>query len=37
MFSDFRSLLESGPYAQVFGSLGAEAALDGRRRRTTRS
>lgn len=24
MFSDFRSLLESGPYAQVFGSLGAE-------------
>jgi len=27
MFSDFRSLLESGPYAQVFGSLGAEAVL----------
>lgn len=24
MFSDFRSLLGSGPYAQVFGSLGAE-------------
>jgi S1-C subfamily serine protease len=24
MFSEFRSLLESGPYAQVFGSLGAE-------------
>jgi S1-C subfamily serine protease len=27
LFSDFRQLLESGPYAQVFGSLGAEAAL----------
>jgi S1-C subfamily serine protease len=27
MFSDFRSLLESGPYAQVFGALGAEGAL----------
>jgi S1-C subfamily serine protease len=27
MFSDFRSLLESGPYAQVFGALGAESAL----------
>ncbi len=27
MFSDFRSLLASGPYAQVFGSLGAEPAL----------
>jgi S1-C subfamily serine protease len=27
VFSDFRSLLESGPYAQVFGALGAEAAL----------
>jgi S1-C subfamily serine protease len=26
-FSDFRSLLESGPYAQVFGALGAEGAL----------
>jgi S1-C subfamily serine protease len=24
MFSDFRSLLERGPYAQVFGALGAE-------------
>jgi S1-C subfamily serine protease len=24
MFSDFRSLLESGPYAQVFGALGQE-------------
>jgi S1-C subfamily serine protease len=28
VFSDFRSLLESGPYAQVFGALGAEGALD---------
>jgi S1-C subfamily serine protease len=27
LFSDFRSLLESGPYAQVFGALGAEGAL----------
>ena len=27
MFSDFRSLLDSGPYAQVFGALGAEDAL----------
>jgi S1-C subfamily serine protease len=27
MFSDFRSLLSSGPYAQVFGALGAEGAL----------
>ena len=27
MFSDFRSLLETGPYAQVFGALGAESAL----------
>jgi S1-C subfamily serine protease len=27
MFSDFRSLLASGPYAQVFGTLGAEPAL----------
>jgi S1-C subfamily serine protease len=27
MFSDFRSLLASGPYAQVFGALGAEATL----------
>jgi S1-C subfamily serine protease len=27
MFSDFRSLLESGPYAQVFGALGAEIPL----------
>ena len=27
MFSDFRSLLESGPYAQVSGALGAEGAL----------
>ena len=27
VFSDFRSLLESGPYAQVFGALGAEGAL----------
>ena len=27
MFSDFRSLLASGPYAQVFGALGAESAL----------
>jgi len=27
MFSDFRSLLASGPYAQVFGALGAEGAL----------
>ncbi len=27
IFSDFRSLLESGPYAQVFGALGAEGAL----------
>jgi S1-C subfamily serine protease len=26
-FSDFRSLLESGPYAQVFGALGAEIPL----------
>ncbi len=25
MFSDFRSLLASGPYVQVFGALGAEA------------
>jgi S1-C subfamily serine protease len=27
MFSDFRSLLASGPYTQVFGALGAEPAL----------
>jgi S1-C subfamily serine protease len=27
LFSDFRQLLESGPYAQVFGALGAEGAL----------
>ncbi len=27
MFSDFRRLLASGPYPQVFGSLGAEGAL----------
>jgi S1-C subfamily serine protease len=27
VFSDFRSLLETGPYAQVFGALGAEGAL----------
>ena len=27
MFSDFRSLLASGPYAQVFGALGAEPTL----------
>jgi S1-C subfamily serine protease len=27
MFSDFRSLLASGPYAQVFGALGAEGTL----------
>jgi S1-C subfamily serine protease len=27
MFSDFRSLLASGPYAQVFGALGAEGVL----------
>ncbi len=27
MFSEFRSLLASGPYAQVFGALGAEGAL----------
>ncbi len=27
VFSDFRQLLESGPYAQVFGALGAEGAL----------
>ena len=27
MFSDFRSLLETGPYAPVFGALGAESAL----------
>jgi S1-C subfamily serine protease len=27
MFSDFRTLLESGPYAQVFGALGEEGAL----------
>jgi S1-C subfamily serine protease len=27
MFSDFRSLMASGPYAQVFGALGAEGAL----------
>ena len=27
LFSDFRSLLESGPYGQVFGALGAEGAL----------
>jgi S1-C subfamily serine protease len=27
VFGDFRSLLESGPYAQVFGALGAEGAL----------
>jgi S1-C subfamily serine protease len=27
MFSDFRSLLASGPYVQVFGALGAEPAL----------
>ncbi len=28
MFSDFRRLLASGPYPQVFGALGAEGALD---------
>ena len=28
MFSDFRSLLASGPYAQVFGALGAEPRAD---------
>src|SRR5260370_18851349 len=27
MFSNFRSLLASGPYAPVFGALGAEGAL----------
>ena len=27
MFSDFRGLLARGPYAQVFGALGAEGAL----------
>jgi S1-C subfamily serine protease len=27
MFSDFRSLLDSGPYTQVFGALGAESEL----------
>jgi S1-C subfamily serine protease len=27
MFSDFRSLLASGPYTQVFGALGAESAV----------
>jgi S1-C subfamily serine protease len=27
LFADFRQLLESGPYAQVFGALGAEGAL----------
>jgi S1-C subfamily serine protease len=27
MFSDFRSLLASGPYVQVFGRIGAEGAL----------
>jgi S1-C subfamily serine protease len=27
MFSDFRRLLASGPYTQVFGALGAEGAL----------
>jgi S1-C subfamily serine protease len=27
MFTDFRSLLARGPYTQVFGALGAEAAL----------
>jgi S1-C subfamily serine protease len=27
MFSDFRRLLAAGPYAQVFGALGAEGAL----------
>ncbi len=27
MFSDFRRLLASGPYTQVFGALGAESAL----------
>jgi S1-C subfamily serine protease len=27
MFSDFRRLLSSGPYTQVFGALGAEGAL----------
>ena len=27
MFSDFRGLLATGPYVQVFGSLGAEGAL----------
>jgi len=27
-FSDFRSLLASGPYAQVFGALGAEGTLN---------
>ena len=27
VFSDFRELLESGPYGQVFGALGAEGAL----------
>ena len=28
MFSDFRSLLASGPYTSVFGSLGTESALN---------
>lgn len=28
MFSDFRSLLASGPYVQVFGALGAEPGAD---------
>lgn len=28
MFSDFRRLLASGPYAQVFGALGAQTALN---------
>ena len=30
MFSDFRSLLASGPYVQVFGALGAEPRDRGR-------
>jgi S1-C subfamily serine protease len=30
MFSDFRRLLASGPYTQVFGALGAEGALSVR-------
>jgi S1-C subfamily serine protease len=34
-FSDFRSLLASGPYAQVFGALGAEGGLNLRPPNTT--